>query len=67
MEAISHFKEGIAHYRAGNWDKGIKSFRESQALNPDDRLLDTYIARCEYLKASPPEGEWNGVWVMTSK
>jgi adenylate cyclase len=67
MEAMNYYKEGVAHYRAGNWDKGIKSFRDSQALNPKDDLLRIYIARCEYLKASPPEGEWNGIWVMSSK
>ena len=67
MEAMNHYKEGVAQYRVGNWDKGIKAFRESQALNPNDQLLEIYIARCEYLKASPPEGAWNGIWVMTSK
>jgi adenylate cyclase len=37
------------------------------ALHPGDKLSATYIERCEYLKAHPPEGKWEGVWVMKSK
>ena len=67
MEAVNHFKSGRAHYDKGEWDKATKAFQEAIALNPNDKLAHTYIARCEQLKAEPPEGEWNGVWVMTSK
>jgi adenylate cyclase len=66
MEAVNHFKEGRKHYRDGNWTKSIASFREVLTLNPDDKLSETYIGRCEHLQESPPE-DWKGVWVMTSK
>ena len=36
-------------------------------MNPHDRLSEIYIGRCEALKKRPPEGEWNGVWVMDVK
>ena len=67
MDVVNHFREGVRHYRAGDWNKGIAGFKEALAANPDDRLAQTYIERCEQLKKNPPKGEWDGVWVMTSK
>ena len=45
----------------------IASFKEALTANPDDRLAQTYIERCEQMKKTPPKGEWDGVWIMTSK
>ncbi len=67
MEAVNYFKAGVDHYRKGAFDKGVKSFKECLALNPDDALSQTYIGRCEHLKKEPPGDDWEGVWVMTSK
>ena len=67
MEVLGLFKHGLTQYRAGKWDGAIAAFRGSSALNPGDSLAKIYIERCEHLKASPPEGEWDGVWVMKEK
>ena len=66
MEVVNQFKEGRRHYKAGNWEKAIRSFNDALALNADDKLSQIYIDRCEHLKANPP-ADWKGVWVMTSK
>ncbi|MFZ5495147.1 MAG: GAF domain-containing protein [Verrucomicrobiota bacterium] len=66
-DVLNQFRGGLAHYRKGDFDRAIKSFQEALALHPGDKLSQTYIHRCELLKAHPPEGEWNGVWVMKSK
>ena len=66
MDVVNHFNEARVSYRAGNWDKATKSFRECLKANPADKLSDTYIERCAYLKKEKPK-DWNGVWVMTSK
>jgi len=66
MDTVNYFNEGVRHYRAGDWDAGIKSFTDALGANPSDSLSTTYIERCEHLKESPPD-EWDGVWVMTSK
>jgi len=66
MDNVNYFNEGVKEYRAGNWDKGIGRFKEAIQANEGDKLAQTYIERCEHLKAEPPE-DWNGVWVMTSK
>jgi adenylate cyclase len=67
MDNVNYFNEGRKHYRAGNWDKAIKSFQEALKANPSDKLATTYIEdRCKFLKKKNPK-DWNGVWVMTSK
>ncbi|MEE4357809.1 MAG: GAF domain-containing protein [Desulfococcaceae bacterium] len=65
--ALSMFEEGLMQYRKMNWDDSIAAFREALKLNPNDRLSEMYIDRCEHLKQSPPDDDWKGVWVMTSK
>ncbi len=66
MDNVNYFNEGVKQYRHANWDEGIRAFNEAIKANPNDKLAETYIERCEHLKAEPPE-DWNGVWVMTSK
>jgi adenylate cyclase len=67
MDVVNYFASGVNHYRAAEWDKAIKDFNEALKANPDDKLSETYIERCEHLKKTPPKGEWDGIWVMTSK
>jgi adenylate cyclase len=66
MDNVNYFNEGVKLYRKGDWDKAITKFQEAIKATPGDKLAQTYIERCEHLKAEPP-AEWNGVWVMTSK
>jgi adenylate cyclase len=57
----------LSRYRSGHFDKAIAAFEKAISYNPKDKLSRTYIERCEFLKANPPEGQWDGVWVMTDK
>jgi adenylate cyclase len=66
MDNVNYFNEGVKQYRKGDWDKAVVKFGEAIKANPNDKLAETYIERCEHLKAEPPK-EWNGVWVMKSK
>lgn len=66
MDGVGYFTEGRKHYHVGDWDKAITSFRDVLKLNPADALSESYIERCEHLKAEDPK-DWDGVWVMKSK
>jgi adenylate cyclase len=66
MDAVNHFRDGIDKYRRGDWPRAIDAFGETLKANPDDKLSQTYIERCQALEHDPP-ADWNGVWVMTSK
>jgi len=67
MDVLGNFTEGLSRYRSGHFDKAIAAFEKAISYNPKDKLSRTYIERCEFLKANPPEGQWDGVWVMTDK
>jgi len=67
MDVVNHFGEGIESYRAGRWENALTRFEKCLALNPDDGLSRTYFERCQLLKATPPIGDWDGVWVMSEK
>ena len=66
-DVVGHFNDGIVDYRAGRWDAAIGRFDTCRRLNPGDTLSKTYIGRCEALRAAPPVGDWDGVWVMQDK
>ena len=67
MDVVNQFNDGMAKYRAGRWEAAISAFQAALALNPDDLLSQIYVQRCETLKARPPAGDWDGVWVMDEK
>ena len=66
MDTVNHFNEGRVSFKAGSWDKSIRSFKECLKANPADKLSKTYIERCEIMKKENPK-DWDGIWVMTSK
>ena len=43
----------------------VESIKKKEISSKE--ITKTYIERCNFLSSNPPEGEWNGVWVMTSK
>ncbi len=67
MDVVNLFNDGIEAYQIANWNKAIERFNHCLKLNPTDQLSQIYVDRCEFLKSNPPEKEWDGVWVMTSK
>lgn len=67
MSVLNYFTDGLRQYRVSKWDGAIKSFNEALKLNPNDRLAQMYIERCEHLKENSPGEDWEGVWKMMSK
>ena len=68
-ECVRIFEDGLALYRAQDWDGAERRFRESAELelhrgySPSDVLLERVAA----MRAKPPGADWDGVWRMTSK
>lgn len=66
-DVLGHFDDGIIAYRGARWEEAITRFEKCLSLNPGDGLSRTYVERCRILQATPPHGEWDGVWVMKDK
>lgn len=67
MDVVNNFTQGLAYYQKGQWDRAVEAFRSVLVLNGGDELSRMYIDRCEHMKKYPPTGEWDGIFVMTSK
>jgi adenylate cyclase len=67
MDTVNYFSEGLRYYRAGTWSKAIRMFEKALSHHAGDALSQMYIERCQTLQKTPPKGEWDGVWTMTSK
>lgn len=67
MDVLGSFNEGVKVYRNQEWDRAIGYFQDALKANENDKLSNTYIERCELMKANPPGDDWTGVWIMTEK
>ena len=67
VEALGLFNDGYRSWNEGKWDQATKLFNSVKKINPDDKAAQLYIDRCTHMKKNPPKGNWDGVWVMTSK
>ncbi|MDQ6950073.1 MAG: adenylate/guanylate cyclase domain-containing protein [Mariprofundales bacterium] len=67
MEVVNYFREGRRAYIAGEWNKAVEYFKKALSYHPQDRLSQIYIDRCHHFQSEPPQGDWDGVWVMQSK
>ncbi|MCK9273841.1 MAG: GAF domain-containing protein [Syntrophales bacterium] len=67
MEVVTHFKNGLDHYRRANWEKAVDAFQEALSLNCQDKVTEMYLQRCKTLKLQNPGAGWDGVWIMNEK
>ena len=72
IELIKTFEAGLDNYFNQKWDHAIKFFIKSINFEDDFPGRNTnpsqvFIDRCNYFKQNPPDLNWDGVWIMTSK
>ncbi len=66
-DLILRFHQGLNAYRAGLWENALAAFDDIIAAYPDDVPSHVFIKRCHDLRIEPPEGVWDGVYVMKTK
>jgi len=66
-EVLELYHAGLLAYRKRAWKESIRHFQEALHLNAFDKVSQLYLQRCEYYLCTPPEEDWDGVWVMESK
>ena len=66
-EVLELYHAGLLAYRKRAWKESIRHFKEALHLNAFDKVSQLYLQRCEYYLCTPPEEDWDGVWVMESK
>lgn len=66
-DLIDRFEKGLEAYRSGQWRTAIDIFEALANNHPEDGPTHVFLKRCHDLLARPPEGSWDGVFVVKSK
>ena len=60
------FEAAFAHYQAQAWDAAESALRDLNAREPR-KLYDIYLERIAHFREAPPDTDWDGVFVYTTK
>jgi adenylate cyclase len=74
-ECLGLFEQGLARYRARDWDAALALFAKSRELEPNglSRIPGAinpslvYLDLAQHCKQEPPPQDWDGVFVMSEK
>ena len=66
-DLLERFQQGLECYRGGAWEIAVELFESLAADYPHDKPTQVFLDRCRHLAGQPPEGVWDGVYVMTHK
>ena len=61
------YQEGLAHYRAQQWDAAEQAFARCLAIDPTDVPSRLFAERVALFRSNPPAATWDGVWALTHK
>jgi len=61
------FAQGRKKYKLLDFEGARKLFAKALKIDSEDGPSQVYYARCKHYIDNPPEEDWDGVFVMTSK
>src|SRR5882757_275718 len=61
------YAEGLAAYRARNWDDAREVFQAALEAVPGDGPSKAMAQRVENFQANPPAADWDGAWRLDQK
>lgn len=66
-DLVERFQTGLQAYRGGRWESAVEVFEDLVREHPNDGPSQVFAERCRDLLERPPEGVWDGVYVMKTK
>tara|TARA_R110000868_G_scaffold259361_9_gene517423 strand:- start:17297 stop:19465 length:2169 start_codon:yes stop_codon:yes gene_type:complete len=68
FECINLYEQGMESYFKQDWEVAVKFFEQAILLEAHPKNpSQLFIERCNMMKLNPPEKNWDGVYIMTSK
>lgn len=64
---LDYFAEGRRNYKLMNFEDALASFEKALEIDPEDGPSQVYRDRCRLYIENPPDEDWDGVFVMTTK
>jgi adenylate cyclase len=66
-DTVELYAKGLEAYRDRSWDEAIVFFTAALDATQDDGPSLIMLNRCHEYKKNPPDENWNGSYVMTTK
>ncbi|MBW1981229.1 MAG: CHASE2 domain-containing protein [Deltaproteobacteria bacterium] len=66
-KGYAHFARGLELYRQQRWQEALTQFERVLEILPEDGPARVMKERCLIYCKSPPEGEWDGVFIARTK
>jgi adenylate cyclase len=66
-DMLEAYAEGLAAYRARQWQAAMKGFEAALKIQPGDGPSAMYLERCRLYADAPPASDWDGVWTLKTK
>lgn len=66
-DMLEWFQKGYALYHKKAWTESLVCFSKALDVNPKDEVSKVYIERCQDYIETPPDADWDGVFVMKTK
>jgi adenylate cyclase len=67
LELRDRYSDGLAAYRARNWQEARFAFEAALQASPGDGPSISLIKRIEKLALAPPGDDWDGAWHLEQK
>ncbi len=67
MQTIGFYEQGLAAYRRRQWDAAVDFFHQALKIMENDGPSKKMISRCQAYKMNPPDLDWNGAYIMSTK
>jgi adenylate cyclase len=64
---VAAYEEAMGDYRQGHFAQAMRLFESCMKAQPKDSVSKLYAVRCAEFIKNPPEGIWDGVYVMKTK
>lgn len=67
MKSLENYFEGLKNYKNKNFESAKNCFIKCIELLKEDSPSNVYVERCDIYIQNPPDENWDGVFVMTTK
>ncbi len=67
IQLRNQFEMALALYRRQNWEEALAGFNYCLEIDPNDGPSQVFVERIANFKVNPPNKDWDGTWLSSSK
>ena len=67
LDELELFRRALELYRSQNWDGAEMQFTDLMRVESEGKLCRAFLQRIAFLRANPPESDWDGAFTFETK